>query len=204
MNSGSGQKRKEWKSTRNKMFCDICRKNEATIHFKHVSHENIVQVNVCESCASEKGMDFFSFEDMQLGSKHFSVADLLAGIIDVYPGEREDSRVKKCPNCGLTYEDFRRTGRLGCSGCYEAFKKKLIPLLKRVQGATCHSGKTPENPAGGKDKGPDEGAAGLKKELKKAIANEEYEKAAVLRDKIKEMEKKEKSNWPGGSQGETG
>jgi protein arginine kinase activator len=84
-------------------------------------------------------------------------------------------------------EDFRRTGRVGCGNCYAAFKNEMIPLVKRIHGGVQHTGKVPKRTGGllkvrrDIDK--------LKEELKTSIDNEEYEKAAEIRDKIKELEK---------------
>ena len=175
------------------MLCDICHKNEATMHFKYESNDNVVQVNVCEGCAGEKGMDFFSLEAIPMGGKQFSLADLLAGITENHRDGETRVHGEKCPNCGLTYEDFRKMGRLGCSECYAVFRNKLLPLLKRIQGATCHSGKSPLKRPGSTEKGGVVELTGLKNELKKAVGDEEYEKAAVIRDRIRELEKKGKA-----------
>ncbi|MDP6685326.1 MAG: UvrB/UvrC motif-containing protein, partial [Candidatus Omnitrophota bacterium] len=103
----------------------------------------------------------------------------------------------KCPRCGLTYEDFKKVGRLGCGECYTAFKEVLLPLLKRIHGSTQHYGKAPQNfqkpkpsiPAPSKSKN---GLQELKDKLQKAIQNEEFEEAAKLRDKIRDVEKRKK------------
>jgi protein arginine kinase activator len=94
----------------------------------------------------------------------------------------------KCPNCGLTYQNFRKLGRLGCSECYEAFKKELGPLLKRIHGSDRHVGKVPLK--GGKTIRDTRTLQDLRIQLEKAIQMEEFEEAAKLRDKIKELENK--------------
>jgi protein arginine kinase activator len=102
--------------------------------------------------------------------------------------EPEVAITTKCPNCGLTYQNFRKIGRLGCSECYEAFKKELSPLLKRIHGADRHIGKV--SLKGGKTIKDTRTLRDLKVQLEKAIQTEEFEEAAKLRDKIKDFEKK--------------
>jgi protein arginine kinase activator len=99
----------------------------------------------------------------------------------------------KCAKCGLTYEDFKKIGRLGCGACYVSFKGSLAPLLKRIHGSNQHMGKSP-SPVSMKElkittKLHDELEA-AKAELTKAVKKEEFEEAAALRDKIKFLEKK--------------
>jgi protein arginine kinase activator len=93
-----------------------------------------------------------------------------------------------CSTCGMTYEDFRDIGKFGCSHCIEAFKPRLMPVVKNIQGYDAHSGKIPMR-AGGKYKVKKD-IEKLKEELKLMIVQEEYEQAAKLRDKIREMEDK--------------
>ena len=172
------------------MFCDICHNKQATIHFKHVSNNEIVEIHFCEDCAHEKGINLFTMEDMPLGEQQFALADLLAGFTDMPSSIKEKKFVKKCPNCGITYSDFKSSGRLGCSECYKSFRNQLMPLLKKLQGSTQHSGKAigvkhkPEKLK--KEKTLQE----LRTELRRTVDREEYEKAAVIRDRIKELESK--------------
>ena len=96
----------------------------------------------------------------------------------------------KCPACGFTYNDFKKMGRLGCSECYEVFKKQLEPLLKRIHGANRHIGKVPLTV--GKTVKDAQTLQELKMQMERAIQSEEFEKAAVIRDKIRQFEKKDK------------
>jgi protein arginine kinase activator len=167
------------------MICDICHNNEATIHVTEIVNNQVQEVHVCEECAIKKGI---------MGKK-FGLVDFLAELSDFDIPSLEQESLKKaeleCPNCGLTFRDFRRTGRLGCSRCYETFKKGLIPLLKRIHGSSEHT-------VGAAHKKLPEGAfqstkiQELQQKLNKAIQQEEYEEAAALRDKINELKKKNK------------
>ncbi|MOA13755.1 UvrB/uvrC motif protein [compost metagenome] len=94
----------------------------------------------------------------------------------------------RCENCGLTYAQFSKIGRFGCSSCYQAFEEKLDPLLKRVHGGIVHSGKIPKRSGGQiqcKRK-----IEELRRELQAKIEHEEFESAAQLRDQIRELERK--------------
>lgn len=162
------------------MQCDICHKNEATVHLTEIIDNQITELHLCEECARQKGAQM---------EQHFGLADLLAGLADL--GQQFEVVGKsetKCPNCGLTYQDFRRIGRLGCSECYEAFKDSLGILLKRIHGSTQHLGRTPAKKAVPEQKKSEIDI--LRAKLQKAIEMEEFEEAASLRDKIRALETK--------------
>lgn len=166
------------------MLCEICGKNEATVEFTEIVDDEVTQLHLCESCAREKGIEM---------EQHFSIADLLAGLTDLGL-ELEPKEVSvKCPNCGMSYDDFRKIGRLGCGECYKAFKRNLLPLLKRIHGSTRHVGKATvklEKAAGTEKRSQ---LQELRQKLQRAIELEEYEEAAKIRDKIRELEKKTKA-----------
>lgn len=179
------------------MHCDECGKNKATVHLTEIVNEQITKLNLCEGCAKQKGTDV---------EQHFGIADLLAALSDVEAhspvspssgGGTVPSPKTRCSNCGLTYEDFKKIGRLGCSQCYAAFKASLAPLLKRIHGANQHLGKSP-NPEFTKELKATfklhEELVAVKDQLSKAVKNEEFEEAAALRDKIKFLEKKLKEH----------
>ena len=162
------------------MICNICGTNEATIHLTEIVNEQMVEIHLCETCAQEKGTEF---------KTHFNVNDLLSGLTDLAKEITGDEKVlSKCSNCGLTYEEFGRTGRLGCAECYEAFSKLLIPLIKRVQHSTQHVGKRPSRLAAPIRASQD--LRELQNRLTKSIEQESFEEAARLRDQIKQLEEK--------------
>jgi protein arginine kinase activator len=118
----------------------------------------------------------------------FGLSDLLAGLAEFEKPKEAESVAVKCPNCALTYAEFKKIGRLGCGECYPAFKKYLRPLLKKIHGSNQHSGKSPLKAAGIPEKNID--LQELRNSLQKAIETEAFEEAARIRDQIKEMEKK--------------
>jgi protein arginine kinase activator len=162
------------------MLCDVCHKNEATVHLTEIVDNQITELHLCEECARQKGTQM---------EQHFGLADLLAGLADL--GQQFDVAGKaglKCANCGLSYQDFRQIGRLGCSECYETFKDSLSILLKRIHGSTQHLGRTPAKPAATTQKKSETEL--LRAKLQKAIETEEFEQAAGLRDKIRALQAK--------------
>ncbi|MCK9432898.1 MAG: UvrB/UvrC motif-containing protein [Candidatus Omnitrophica bacterium] len=166
------------------MLCDICGKNQATVHLTEIIDDQMNELHLCEECARHKSAAM---------EQQFGLSDLLAGMagFEKSSAKDEEALTMKCPACGLTYADFKKVGRLGCGECYNVFRKYLAPLLKRIHGSNQHIGKSPQK-AGRVYKKKD-GLAELKSQLAKAIQDEAFEEAARLRDRIKEMEtKKEK------------
>ena len=111
------------------MLCDVCNKNPATVHLTEIIDNQMSELHLCEACAREKSAAM---------EQQFGLSDLLAGMAEFSkPGKESDASNKvKCPNCGLSYADFKKIGRLGCGECYNAFKKYLAPLLKRIHGSS--------------------------------------------------------------------
>ena len=178
------------------MLCDVCGKNQATVHLTEIIDEQMNELHLCEECARAKSAQM---------DQQFGVSDLLAGLAEFEkPEVDKEVELLKCANCKLTYADFKKIGRLGCGECYTAFKKYLGPLLKRIHGSNRHVGKTPVRLARAvKTKDKDVSLQGLKARLHKAIEAEEFEEAAGLRDQIKELEKKRpaENNESKGEQG---
>lgn len=165
------------------MLCDICTKNPATVHLTEIIDGAMNELHLCEECARKKSAQMES---------QFGLSDLLAGISDfgkLNPKETETLGAVKCPSCGVSFADFKKVGRLGCSQCYVSFKKYLGPLLKRIHGSNQHIGKSPFKLPKAAEKKAD--LRYLRDRLQRAIEDEAFEEAAKLRDQIKELEKKQ-------------
>lgn len=165
------------------MLCQICHKNPATVHFTQVINNSRQEMYLCEKCAKEKesaGMGVFNINDF------FS---LLMGLgMDAqhsFPQSIYRPPVR-CTVCGMTYDDFQRAGKMGCAECYKLYAENLPPLLKKLHGAVQHTGKVPSKIASQLDC--ENEIEKLKRMLEEAIRNEEYEKAAQIRDKIRDLE----------------
>ncbi|ULL13353.1 hypothetical protein DVH26_02030 [Paenibacillus sp. H1-7] len=168
------------------MLCQECGKKQATLHFTKILNGEKTEFHICESCAREKG-------ELIPGTPNgFSIHNLLSGLLDFEPSSHNPLAAKappsRCEQCGLTYTQFSKVGRFGCSSCYKYFGDKLDPLFKRVHGNTIHTGKVPKR-SGGLIKHKRE-IENLKKELLLRIDKEEFEEAAHLRDIIRDLEKK--------------
>ncbi|HXX41636.1 MAG TPA: UvrB/UvrC motif-containing protein [Chthoniobacterales bacterium] len=134
------------------------------------------KVNLCDACSKEKGVQ---------DPTGFALADLLLGIGAAEEIEKGGS-TQKCLVCGFTHADFKKTGRLGCSSCYEAFSEVLGSLLKAMHKGTEHVGKIPERAQ--RVLQLSDRMRSLNESLQKAVAEENYETAASLRDQIKQLE----------------
>ncbi len=165
------------------MVCQICNKKSATVHLTEIINDQMTELHLCEQCAKEKGI-------AGLGQP-FGLQDLLAGLVDFgAPIAKGKKSALKCQNCKMTYEDFRKLGRFGCSQCYETFRESLEPLLKKIHGSVQHLGKAPMR--GGEAFKKKKQIQELQLKLQRAIQAEEFEEAARTRDKIRELEKRDK------------
>lgn len=171
------------------MLCENCHKNEANVHFTQIINGVKQEYNLCEICAKEV-QGFSMGSDFGFGPS-FSFQNILSGLMDYMspPVQVNKAQELACKNCGTTFKDFKKNGLLGCSECYETFVQSLTPVIKRVQGNVEHTGKIPKKM--GKGIMEKKRLSKLKEELQKAIANEEYEKAAEIRDMIKSLQKGE-------------
>lgn len=170
------------------MLCDKCNKNKATIHIVRVVNGVKQEMNLCDTCAKQQDdIGFYGMGDVK-APLYFQ--NLLSGLMDYMKPSKESIAVEGqvCEHCGMTYEEFKEKSLLGCEKCYETFAPMVNPIIKRVQRSNEHIGKVPHN--GGKELIEKRTLLKLKEELQKAILEEEYEEAAVIRDKIKELQEK--------------
>lgn len=119
----------------------------------------------------------------------FDFNKLLSGLLNMEssPGYATVQSVQlRCPSCGMTYNQFTQLGRFGCPDCYDSFSSRLEPLLRRIQTGTSHTGKVPVK--SGATLQQKRRLEALRRELQQAVANEQFERAAELRDQIKLLE----------------
>lgn len=159
------------------MLCEKCGKNHATTHIKTVVNGVAQEYNLCPYCAAKYGY----------------ATNSLAGMLVSMFGEISSSELSqkqtKCSVCGAAFYDIAKTGKVGCSECYKVFYDELLPYLKRVHGSTSHAGKVPESASISVQQNTDT-IDELRNQLRLLVAEEKYEQAAVIRDKIKELEEK--------------
>lgn len=158
-------------------ICDLCGKREASLSVRQLDKEGrATELAICAECAKKRG--FTSVEDLKKNAAEI-LAELKAKV-----GEQDETRV--CPRCKLSYADFKKSGRLGCAECYRTFAELLQPLVRRLHGSVQHVGK-------GRQRGRKRAqerleVARLRAELEQAIQDEDYERAALLRDRLKRAE----------------
>lgn len=158
------------------MTCDVCKKNSATVFLTQIVDGKMQKVNLCESCSKDKGVT---------DPTGFALADLLLGLGAAQEIEK-GSAVAKCPNCGFSQADFKKTGRLGCAQCYDTFSEGLASLIKQMHKGTEHLGKVPQRAV--RSLARQSELKELHRHLRKAVAEENYESAAEIRDQIKNFE----------------
>ena len=158
------------------MICDACKQKPANVFLTQIVDGKMQKVNLCESCSEEKGVT---------NPHGFELADLLLGIGASEEMQKSSAGVK-CPNCGFSQADFKKTGRFGCSQCYDVFSEGLESMLKNMHRGLEHKGKVPARLQRMKER--EEQLKKLQRDLRKAVAEENYEQAAGLRDQIKHFE----------------
>ena len=163
------------------MLCSKCGMKDASFHYKQISGGNKTELHLCSDCAKELGY-------IKGGESPFSLGSILGDFLSAPKSGMMADKIYKCPSCSTTIDKIR-TGYLGCDKCYEVFSDSVEAMLSKIQPSTVHKGKF--GGADGKKIERDNTVKNLKEELKRAIIDENYEQAAVLRDKIKEYESRE-------------
>lgn len=166
------------------MICERCGEREAAVHLTRIINGEKEEMHLCEKCARKTSK--FNFDD------NLGFQSLLSGILNQNFSSQNSPKLNNgqsqnlfCKNCGLSYQEFAEKGFFGCHECYQTFADKLNPLLKRIHGNTQHSGKQPESflQKSEMEFEIDE----LKEKMKQAVDEENFEKAAEIRDKIHAM-----------------
>ncbi len=186
------------------MNCQNCGENEANIRYTQIINGVKKQMNLCEKCAEELGIDDMNF------NMPISFSSFLGDMLDMYDDTTSiiSPRTLTCKKCNMSYDDFLQTGKFGCENCYETFKNNLDPLLKNIHGANRHIGRIanimedvknfqPTNNLKKDEKVKEDIIENKKSEnsklkelqerLKTEIREERYEDAAKTRDEIRKI-----------------
>ncbi len=171
------------------MKCQKCNKNEANTHVKRVINGEFEEYHLCSECAKEMG---YSNVFSDISSSFADDFNSLFGSFfeNALPARTQATR---CETCGTTYNDIARSGMMGCADCYDVFSDRIMPTIRRIHGNTSHMGKNSLSykKVEAVEKEPetkDDELTKLKAQLDEAVKNQEFETAAVLRDRIKEKE----------------
>ncbi len=180
------------------MLCEICHKNEATIHIQEIINSQKKALHICQECASKKNSGNGMFNGLNLADILYNIS---SNISNPQPSteQPQDKTVTPvpvitCDKCGWTTANFSEKGRIGCANCYNVFREILSLALKNMHKGTIHVGKRP----GARRPGDEEAGRNaieimkLQKQLEEHVLREEYEKAAQVRDRISSLKGKTK------------
>ena len=159
------------------MECEKCGKH-ATYHLTAIEDGKSREAHLCEECARKAGV----------GVKlDFSIGDLLGSLMEEEKPKpaAKVSRVR-CPECNISYSEFKSKGRMGCAKDYDVFRSELLRLLEKIHGSTTHAGKAPKTVDANVKK--ENELLRLKRDLDGVVKSEDFEKAAEIRDRIKTLE----------------
>ena len=177
------------------MLCQKCHENEATIHVQKIEDGKVKSLHLCESCAAQHSMDAADLHGFNLAEVLFDIAGKVADAVKSESSDEAESVSEPvCPNCGWSLQKFRKTGYLGCPECYNVFDSQISGMLKNIHRGDHHTGKIPISTGNDRKHGRQSAllkreVERLRKELEEKVRREEYEDAAMLRDRIQELEK---------------
>lgn len=166
------------------MKCDLC-DNQATVHLIEIQGGKKIEKHLCETHAVQENIAVKVQTPIDELLQKFVLKH--SGGEGGVPGSGTAAARQACRSCGLSYEEFRKSGLLGCPDCYEAFEQALVNLLERAhEGASRHLGKVPVH--AGVNELRQQRLRQLRRELDQAVASEEYERAANLRDQLNRVQ----------------
>lgn len=185
------------------MLCQNCGNNEANFRYTQIINGVKKEIALCSNCAKEIGIDKIDIPDFPISFNSF-LGDFFNDYAEHSLLPSFQSTAVKCKKCGTTYDDFIDKGLFGCSDCYDTFSNPIDSLLKNLHGTAKHIGRGINNFSNVNDKingeikksknekvednqkiNTDNQKEDLQKQLEKAIAEERYEDAAIIRDKMK-------------------
>ena len=166
------------------MICQHCKEKNATHHYRLSINGKKIESYLCDLCAKNLGLE----QDWH-ASVPFALPDIFSGYFTAPAPAQHSLEEKACPLCHSSLEDIQSSGRAGCPQCYEVFDSAFVPYLQKVHGATRHVGRMPQGLAGviGIRRRREE----LEEKMRVAIARQEFEEAAALRDELKALKQEE-------------
>jgi protein arginine kinase activator len=169
------------------MLCVQCKKRQAEVNITQIKNNKKTVLSLCKQCAAQHG-----FQN-PLDSGPFPLADLLLGMTKGFnrPEAGEKEEPLHCSGCNLSFEEFAQQGRFGCGSCYSSFRPRLEGIMRKIHGSSMHRGRNPGMGAAATHNQivPVKEEERVERELVKAIDNEDFERAAELRDKLKSLRK---------------
>ncbi len=164
------------------MLCQNCQTQDAAVHLKQIINGEAIELHLCPDCAAAMGYsDMLGMFQLPFGR-----------IFGAAAGKQNVSAEQHCPTCGFTFSDISHSGRPGCPDCYRFFADKLAPSIKKIHGRAVHIGKIPES--AGRIAQNERKLRELKAQMEEAVRRQDFERAAFIRDEIKEIAEKEKND----------
>ena len=172
------------------MLCEKCKKRTATVFYNENFNGKQRSYSLCGECAAklrEKG-DLQDITSMMgsFADPFFDLRNDVFGGFFGMPAPKTVAKVAKCPTCGYSYTDILKEGRVGCTECYNAFGEELARTIEDLHGACRHNGMVPSRHRARKER--EERLKKLRSSMQEAIQREDFERAAALRDDIREIE----------------
>lgn len=165
------------------MLCQECQEFPATISFMKFVKGEKMQIHLCRQCA-------YKYRKQNDKDEQLAIHDMLKELFDVsYKNDflKQENELS-CKHCEMTLSEFKNKGKLGCHKCYQTFSEQLKPILKRVHiGNTKHIGKLPRRKETRFEQINE--LEELRQRILVCIEEENFEEAAIIRDRIKELEK---------------
>lgn len=156
------------------MLCEDCHKNQASVTITVTSGGDTTTRHLCAECMKKMERDF----------EQGDVQGFLSSLLSLLSSAPQAPELT-CSGCGLTYAEFQSTGKLGCAQCYQDFSEQLRPLLLRIHGRSQHAGRVPKSHE--KERELEHCISDLKARMEQAVAAENFEEAAALRDQIRSL-----------------
>ena len=165
------------------MICENCQKNEAVVHLTDIVNNTKKEYRLCKECAGIHGV---SIQAQIKKHKQFTLPDFYSDPDTSTGSGRGDAADQECSQCGMSYSLFRKEGKFGCSHDYQCFRSELDSLLEKIHASSQHLGRTPGRFR--KQVSSRAQLTQLREELSNAISDEQYEKAAAIRDQMRNLE----------------
>lgn len=159
------------------MLCEECGKNQATLSITVTTGSGTSTRRLCPECVKK----------MELNLVKGDIQSFLSSVLSVLGSEKKNSASPelKCTGCGLTFEEFEHTGRLGCAQCYRDFAQQLKPSLQKIHGRVQHAGRKPKAYAADPSQERMQKISELRRKMDEAVLSENFEEAARIRDELK-------------------
>ena len=164
------------------MLCQNCKRRDADVHLKRIVGGESAEIHLCQGCAAALGVRDAVQSFSPFGGMFENIRTAGASVVS-------SNRVLRCETCGFSFEDIARTGSPGCPECYRVFSAKLKPTVVKLHGRAVFKGNPPESITESDMLA--EEIAVLRSRLEKAVSEEDFETAALLRDEIRALMNKE-------------